>query len=343
MMRVIVTGGAGFIGSAVCHYFVKNLGWNVLNFDNLSYSGNLSSVRMLDHYDNYRFVKGDICKPDDIQSAISNFQPTAILHLAAESHVDRSISAPQAFIETNILGTYHLLEAARHYWSMLDTDSKALFRFHHVSTDEVFGDLPFDDSMFSETSNYNPSSPYSASKAGSDHLVRAWGHTYGLPVLLTNCSNNYGPRQYPEKLLPLVILNALSEKSLPVYGTGNNVRDWLWVEDHAEALAVVLQKGRVGRSYNIGGNEEHTNIDVVTEICRIMDDLKPRNNGKPHSDLISFVTDRKGHDRRYAIDPTLIKEELGWMPKTNFATGLRSNIEWYLNNKDWWSDLIDNQ
>lgn len=336
-MRIIITGGAGFIGSAVVRHAVLDLGWCVLNIDKLTYAGNLASLHSVEKSKQYRFSRTDICNGSAVREHFATFQPDGIIHLAAESHVDRSIDGPAAFIETNLIGTYTLLEVAREYWSQLPQDKKATFRFHHVSTDEVYGSLGAD-GLFAETTPYDPRSPYSASKAGSDHLVKAWFHTFGLPVVITNCSNNYGPFHFPEKLIPLIILNALDEKLLPVYGKGENIRDWLFVEDHAKAITLVFQKGRWGETYNIGGRNERKNIDVVQTICAILDELHPRKNGR-YSDLIQFVPDRPGHDLRYAIDATKLETELGWHADENFLTGIRKTVEWYLANQWWWQPI----
>lgn len=337
-MKVLVTGGAGFIGSALCRHLV-NKGYDVFNVDKLTYAGNLQSLKTLVGKQNYHFYQLDICDSDAVFEILENEQIDAIMHLAAESHVDRSILGPSAFIETNIVGTFRLLEAARRYFEKLDTARQATFRFHHISTDEVFGDLPFDSGIFTEQTPYNPSSPYSASKASSDHLVRAWHHTYGLPTVISNCSNNYGPYHFPEKLIPLVILSALDEKPLPIYGEGKNIRDWLYVEDHARALETIVCHGKIGESYNVGGHNERTNLQVVESICDILDGLKPRANGKSYRELITFVKDRAGHDRRYAIDPTKIMTELHWKPQETFDTGLKKTVQWYLDNKWWWQPL----
>lgn len=334
-MKIIVTGGAGFIGSAVIRHIVQNTNNQVLNIDKLTYAGNLESLKKIDQHSNYEFKQIDICDTEQITAAIDAFQPNAIMHLAAESHVDRSIDGPAAFIQTNIVGTYTLLEAARQYWQGLEESKKTHFRFHHISTDEVYGDLEGTTDLFTETTSYAPSSPYSASKASSDHLVRAWYRTYGLPVIVTNCSNNYGPYHFPEKLIPLVILNALDAKPLPVYGNGQQIRDWLFVEDHARALYKVVTDGVVGETYNIGGHNEKQNIEVVKTICKILDELKPQANGQTYESLITFVKDRPGHDLRYAIDATKIQNELGWTPAETFETGIRKTVEWYLNNLDW--------
>lgn len=334
-MKILVTGGAGFIGSAVIRHIIQNTNNHVLNIDKLTYAGNLESLKEIDQHSNYEFKQIDICDTEQIAAAIGAFQPNAIMHLAAESHVDRSIDGPAAFIQTNIVGTYTLLEATRKYWMGLDVEAQQKFRFHHISTDEVYGDLEGTTDLFTETTSYAPSSPYSASKASSDHLVRAWYRTYGLPVIVTNCSNNYGPYHFPEKLIPLVILNALDAKPLPVYGNGQQIRDWLFVEDHARALYKVLTEGVVGETYNIGGHNEKQNIEVVKTICKILDELKPQANGQAYASLITFVKDRPGHDLRYAIDATKIQNELGWTPTETFETGIRKTVQWYLNNLDW--------
>lgn len=338
-MNILVTGGAGFIGSAVCRHLTSNPDNRVVNVDKLTYAGNLQSLRQIENLPNYRFVKADIGNEAAIVDILSSENIDVIMHLAAESHVDRSIDGPAVFIETNIVGTYHLLNAALTYWREVPDARKANFRFHHISTDEVFGDLPFDGGMFTEETSYKPSSPYSASKAASDHLVRAWHETYGLPVVLSNCSNNYGPFHFPEKLIPLVILNALDEKLLPVYGEGANIRDWLYVEDHARALATVATRGVAGESYNIGGRAERTNLSVVEAICDILDRMRPRASNLPYRDLITFVTDRPGHDRRYAIDASKIERELGWTPVETFETGLEKTVQWYVDNAWWWSPI----
>ena len=336
-MKILVTGGAGFIGSALVRHLIQNTSHQVLNLDKLTYAGNLASLDDVARSERYSFVKGDICDREVLDFTLSDFQPDAVMHLAAESHVDRSIDGPAAFVETNVLGTYTLLEACRAYWSGLETPQRDVFRFHHISTDEVYGDLDGTGALFTEDTLYAPSSPYSASKASSDHFVRAWGRTYGLPILITNCSNNYGPYHFPEKLIPLVIINALHGKSLPVYGDGQQVRDWLFVEDHARALLKVLEKGIVGETYNIGGHNERTNLEVVNTICALLEELVP--SDAPYSDLIAFVTDRPGHDLRYAIDASKIERELGWVPEETFESGLRKTVEWYLANKDWWQPL----
>ena len=334
-MKYLITGGAGFIGSAVVRYIINHTQDDVLNIDKLTYAGNLESLAEIENNSRYAFKQIDICDATVLQQAIDLFQPDIVMHLAAESHVDRSIDGPAAFIQTNIVGTYTLLEAARKYWMGLDAEAQQNFRFHHISTDEVYGDLEGTTDLFTETTSYAPSSPYSASKASSDHLVRAWHRTYGLPVIVTNCSNNYGPYHFPEKLIPLVILNALDAKPLPVYGNGQQIRDWLFVEDHARALYKVVTEGVVGETYNIGGHNEKQNIEVVKTICKILDELKPQANGQTYESLITFVKDRPGHDLRYAIDATKIQNELGWTPTETFETGIRKTVEWYLNNLDW--------
>ena len=337
--RVLVTGGAGFIGSAVCRHLVGKGGYHVVNVDKLTYSGNPESLRDLADSPSYRFYQADICDEQAMRDIMAREQVDKVMHLAAESHVDRSIDGPGIFVETNVTGTFRLLNAALAHWRELDGDSKAGFRFHHISTDEVFGDLPFDSGVFTEETPYAPSSPYSASKAASDHFVRAWHETYGLPVVLSNCSNNYGPYHCPEKLIPLVILNALEGKDLPVYGRGENVRDWLFVDDHARALELVMTRGRVGESYNIGGRAERTNLEVVETICDILDRKTPLPNGGSRRNLIRFVQDRPGHDRRYAIDPSKIERELGWRSEETFETGLERTIDWYLGNDWWWRPI----
>ncbi len=336
-MKILVTGGAGFIGSAVIRHIIQNTNNNVLNVDKLTYAGNLESLKEVDQNSRYQFSQTDICDRKALDVLFKDFQPDLVMHLAAESHVDRSITGSAAFIETNIIGTYQLLEAARHYWNNLSDDKKTAFRFHHISTDEVYGDLEGTDDLFHENTSYAPSSPYSASKASSDHLVRAWNRTYGLPVVITNCSNNYGPYHFPEKLIPLVILNALKGKALPIYGKGDQIRDWLYVEDHARALYKVVTEAKVGETYNIGGHNEQKNIDVVKSICQLLEELAPNKpEGVDHYvDLITYVKDRPGHDLRYAIDATRIKEDLGWVPEESFETGLRKTVEWYLNNQEW--------
>ena len=337
-MTVFVTGGAGFIGSAVIRRALA-AGQKVVNIDKLTYAANLANLETYVSSDDYSFERVDICDGKAIEALFNRYNPTAVIHLAAESHVDRSIDGPDAFIQTNIVGTFSLLNAAKTYWEALGDEAQSKFRFLHVSTDEVYGDLDIDDPAFEETTPYNPSSPYAASKAASDHLVRAWHRTYGLPVLITNCSNNYGPYQFPEKLIPVVILKCLSGENIPVYGTGANIRDWLYVEDHADALLTVLKTGTCGETYNIGGNNERTNLDLVKTICRIMDGYKPRNN-RTYDELISFVTDRPGHDRRYAINPDKIKSKLNWEPQIGFDDGFEKTVHWYLENKDWWQPLL---
>lgn len=335
--RVLVTGGAGFIGSAVCRHLVVQ-GDAVLNIDKLTYAGNLASLSAIAKQPNYRFARIDVCDQAAVAEAFAAFQPTLVMHLAAESHVDRSIVGARDFIDTNIVGTFSMLEAARGYLSKLGSDARDRFRFLHVSTDEVYGSLGAD-GLFAETTPYDPSSPYSASKAAADHLASAWRRTYGLPVVISNCSNNYGPFHFPEKLIPLVILNAVHGKPLPVYGAGDNIRDWLYVEDHARALDVIASRGLPGEKYNVGGGNERRNIDVVRAICRILDRLRPR--AKPHETLIAFVEDRPGHDARYAIDATKLKTELGWTARENFETGVEKTIRWYLDNEWWWRPLRD--
>ena len=334
-MRILVTGGAGFIGSAVIRHIIENTHHHVLNVDKLTYAGNLESLQSIKKSERYQFFQTDICDQVELEKIFENFQPNVVMHLAAESHVDRSIDGPAAFIQTNIVGTYSLLEAARKYWLSLTAEVKESFRFHHISTDEVYGDLEGTTDLFKETTPYAPSSPYSASKASSDHLVRAWHRTYGLPTIVTNCSNNYGPYHFPEKLIPLVILNALDMKPLPIYGKGDQIRDWLFVEDHARALYQVVTTGAVGQTYNIGGHNEKQNIEVVKTICNILDELKPQANGQKYESLIKFVEDRPGHDLRYAIDAGKIEKELGWTPQETFETGIRKTVAWYLNNLDW--------
>jgi len=346
-MKLLVTGGAGFIGSAVIRHIINNTNDSVVNVDKLTYAGNLESLASVSDSKRYTFEQVDICNRAELDRVVAQHQPDAVMHLAAESHVDRSIDGPAAFIETNIVGTYTLLEAARNYWQGLEDTRKQSFRFHHISTDEVYGDLPHPDedpnakaSLFTETTSYEPSSPYSASKASSDHLVRAWRRTYGLPTLITNCSNNYGPYHFPEKLVPLMILNALEGKLLPVYGKGDQIRDWLYVDDHARALYTVVTKGKIGETYNIGGHNEMQNIEVVQTICSILDDLAPLKDSQ-YSALITYVTDRPGHDRRYAIDAGKIQRELGWQPEETFESGLRKTVEWYLNNQSWCQRVQD--
>ncbi|MGY0714006.1 dTDP-glucose 4,6-dehydratase [Azospirillum argentinense] len=338
MKRIVVTGGAGFIGSAVVRQLLAETDAFVVNVDKLTYAANLSSLPGAAENPRYAFEKVDICEGDALRRVFAEHRPDAVMHLAAESHVDRSIDGPGEFIQTNVVGTFRLLEAARGYWSSLSAEERAAFRFHHISTDEVFGTLG-DEGFFTETTPYSPNSPYSASKASSDHLVRAWHETYGMPVVLTNCSNNYGPYHFPEKLIPLVILKGLKGEPLPVYGKGDNIRDWLYVEDHARALRLVLDKGMIGESYNIGGYNERTNLDVVRTICALLDEMAPA--GGPHDRLITFVADRPGHDKRYAIDASKITRELGWKPQETFETGLRKTVAWYLENRSWWEAILN--
>ena len=342
-MKILVTGGAGFIGSAVCRLLAQDPANTVVVLDNLTYAGNLSSLDAVRSTPRFFFVRGDIGDEALVSKTLNYHGIDHVMHLAAETHVDRSIDAPAAFLNTNVVGTFHLLQSALRYWRSLPADRREEFRFHHVSTDEVFGDLPFDGSLFSETTPYAPSSPYSASKAASDHLVRAWHHTFGLPVVLTNCSNNYGPYHFPEKLVPLTILNALEEKPLPVYGIGSNVRDWLHVEDHARALVLVSQSGQVGESYNIGGRAECTNLQLVEMLCQLLDSKQPRASGRPYGDLISFVADRPGHDRRYAMDIGKIERDLGWQPQETLQTGMARTVDWYIDNPGWWKPLRKNR
>jgi len=364
MKKVLVTGGAGFIGSAVCRYLVKEKNVSVLNVDKLTYAGNVESLKEIADSPLYQFAQADICDAGKIAALFAEFQPDAVMHLAAESHVDRSIDGPSAFIETNIVGTYNMLACAREYWNGLSNDRKTAFRFHHISTDEVYGSLG-PEGFFTETTSYDPRSPYSASKASSDHLVMAWHHTYGLPTVITNCSNNYGPYHFPEKLIPLVILNALDQKPLPIYGKGDQIRDWLYVDDHARALVTAVEKGIPGETYNVGGRNERTNLEVVQTICDILDTLKPLKSLKSsnkdsdlpkasglkpvassdeitsYRDLITFVTDRPGHDHRYAIDATKLETELGWKAQENFESGIRKTVQWYLDNEWWWKPIRD--
>ncbi len=342
-MKILVTGGAGFIGSAVIRHIISNTDDSVVNVDKLTYAGNLESLLSVSDSPRYAFEKVDICDRPALDRVLQRHQPDAIMHLAAESHVDRSIDGPAAFMETNIIGTYTLLEAARQYWNTLDDNTQQAFRFHHISTDEVYGDLDGPEDLFTETTPYAPSSPYSASKASSDHLVRAWLRTYGFPTLITNCSNNYGPYHFPEKLIPLMILNALEGKALPVYGQGTQVRDWLYVEDHARALYKVATEGKIGETYNIGGHNEKQNIEVVHSLCDLLEELVPE---KPegismYRDLITHVQDRPGHDLRYAIDASKIERELGWTPQETFKTGIRKTVQWYLDHNEWCQRVQD--
>jgi dTDP-glucose 4,6-dehydratase len=342
-MKLLVTGGAGFIGSAVIRHIIENTSDSVVNVDKLTYAGNLESLSSVADDDRYVFEQVDICNRAELERVFADHKPDAIMHLAAESHVDRSIDGPAAFIETNVVGTYTLLESVRTYWNDLEPKKKASFRFHHISTDEVYGDLEGTDDLFTEKTSYEPSSPYSASKASSDHLVRAWLRTYGLPTIVTNCSNNYGPYHFPEKLIPLMILNAIDGKPLPVYGDGMQIRDWLYVEDHARALYKVVTEGEVGETYNIGGHNEKANIEVVKTICSLLEEFVPNKpkGVEQYQDLITYVTDRPGHDVRYAIDASKIERELGWTPEESFETGIRKTVEWYLNNKQWWGRVLD--
>ncbi|KKI45558.1 dTDP-glucose 4,6-dehydratase [Obesumbacterium proteus] len=343
MKRILVTGGAGFIGSAVVRHIIADTNNSVVVVDKLTYAGNLESLTPVADNERYAFEQVDICNRSELDRVFAQYQPDYVMHLAAESHVDRSIDGPADFIETNIVGTYTMLEAARQYWNGLDASRKEAFRFHHISTDEVYGDLHGTDDFFTETTPYAPSSPYSASKASSDHLVRAWLRTYGFPTIVTNCSNNYGPYHFPEKLIPLIILNALAGKPLPVYGNGAQIRDWLYVEDHARALYLVVTEGAIGETYNIGGHNERKNIDVVKTVCALLEELVPNKpEGVEHyADLITYVTDRPGHDMRYAIDAAKIERELGWRPQETFESGIRKTVQWYLANESWWKRVQD--
>ena len=339
-MRILVTGGAGFIGSALVRHLIEHSEHEVLNLDKLTYAGTLSTVERVAQSNRYRFVQADICDAAAVRAVLAEFRPEIVTHLAAESHVDRSIDGPGAFIQTNVVGTFTLLNEVRGYWQGLDEAARAAFRFHHISTDEVYGSLG-DTGLFTEETPYDPRSPYSASKAGSDHLVSAWGHTYGLPVLITNCSNNYGPYHFPEKLIPLMIVRALAGESLPVYGAGDQVRDWLYVEDHVRALQAVFERGRPGRTYNVGGNNEMQNLEVVHAVCAHLDRLRPRADGQGYAAQITYVADRPGHDKRYAIDASRIRDELGWEPRETFATGIAKTVEWYLASESWWRPLVE--
>ena len=338
-MRILVTGGAGFIGSALVRHLIDHSAHEVLNFDKLTYAGSLSTVERAASSERYRFVQGDVCDAGAVRRALADFRPDIITHLAAETHVDRSIDEPGTFIQTNLVGTYTMLSEARAYWQGLGEAERDRFRFHHISTDEVYGSLE-DTGFFTEATPYDPRSPYSASKAGSDHLVSAWGHTFGLPVLITNCSNNYGPYHFPEKLIPLMIAKALAGEPLPVYGRGDQVRDWLFVDDHVRALQRVFERGQPGRTYNVGGNNEKKNIEVVHTVCAILDEVRPRADGASYARQIAFVADRPGHDQRYAIDASRIRDELGWEPAETFETGIRKTIAWYLANEAWWRPLV---
>lgn len=342
-MKILITGGAGFIGSAVIRYIINNTVDSIINLDKLTYAGNLESLANVEDNPRYSFEQVDICNRAELDRVFSFYKPDAVMHLAAESHVDRSIDGPAEFIQTNIVGTYTLLEATRHYWLQSSDKCKSIFRFHHISTDEVYGDLKGPTDLFTETTAYSPSSPYSASKASSDHLVRAWHRTYGLPTIITNCSNNYGPFHFPEKLIPLVILNALEGKPLPIYGDGSQVRDWLYVEDHARALYKAVTEGTAGETYNIGGHNEKKNIDVVKMICSLLEELVPNKPSgiESYESLISYVKDRPGHDVRYAIDASKIGKELNWYPKETFETGIRNTVKWYLDNQIWWIRVLN--
>jgi dTDP-glucose 4,6-dehydratase len=342
MKTIFVTGGAGFIGSALIRLLIAESDWRIVNIDKLTYAGNLESLAEFADHPRHAFSRNDICDRAALDALFEEHQPAGVIHLAAESHVDRSIHGPGDFIDTNIGGTYALLEAARAYWSALDAEEQISFRFHHVSTDEVFGSLD-DSGLFVETSPYQPNSPYSASKAASDHLVRAWHHTYGLPTVITNCSNNYGPCQFPEKLIPLMIHNAVSDKPLPIYGKGDNVRDWLYVDDHARALRLVFEQGISGETYNIGGHNEKTNLEVVDALCTLLDEMRPRRDGRSYRAQKISVADRPGHDRRYAIDASKIQRELGWTPQESFETGMRKTVQWYLENPAWVAHVVSGE
>jgi dTDP-glucose 4,6-dehydratase len=337
-LKILVTGGAGFIGSALVRHLIADTAHDVLNVDALTYAGNLSSLAPVAGSNRYQFAQADICDQEQVSALIADYQPDVITHLAAESHVDRSLDGPAAFIQTNLVGTFAMLSAALGYWKSLDSQMQTAFRFHHISTDEVFGALG-DTGFFTEQTAYDPRSPYSASKAGSDHLVRAWHHSYGLPVLITNCSNNYGPYHFPEKLIPLMIIKALAGEMLPVYGTGSNIRDWLYVDDHVRALTAVFERGKVGESYMIGGRSEQTNLAVVHVICDALDRIRPRGDGKSYRGQIGYVADRPGHDFRYAIDASKLERDLGWKPQESFASGMEKTIRWYLDNEAWWRDI----
>ncbi|MDX2335369.1 dTDP-glucose 4,6-dehydratase [Brevundimonas vesicularis] len=339
MLKILITGGAGFIGSALTRHLIETSSHEVLVYDNLTYAGMMSSLDPVSSSQRFQFVQGDICDAQSVQKALNDFQPDIVAHLAAESHVDRSIDGPGGFVQTNVVGTFVLLDQTRAYFERLTGERRSRFRFHHISTDEVFGSLG-DTGRFVETTPYDPRSPYSASKAASDHLVRAWGHTYGLPVLITNCSNNYGPYHFPEKLIPLVIIKALAGEPLPVYGDGQNIRDWLYVEDHARALRLVFEKAQVGETYNVGGDSERTNLQVVRAICDALDNLAPRADGASYQHQITFVKDRPGHDQRYAIDASKIKRTLGWTPEVTFEDGLHRTVSWFVSNEDWWQPIL---